>query len=183
MTSPALRARRTCELAALNPAATVEPDLAERNYGDYAGQRTLDIQKARRDWNLFRDGCPFGETPAQVSDRADRLLVGLRRMNGNIALFSHGHFGRVLGAHWIGLAVEHAQHFLLSTASLSVLGYEPDRSDRPVIVLWNDVSHINPGTLPVISADDSQMIKPPAIERWENEGGEIPEIAQSETRR
>jgi len=140
LTSPRQRARRTCELSGLGAAAEVEPDLAEWDYGDYEGQRSADILQTRPDWNLFRDGCPGGESPAQVSARADRLLARLQTRSGNIALFSHGHFGRVLGARWVGLSVEQAQHLLLSTASLSVLGYEHDRGDQPVIALWNAVS-------------------------------------------
>jgi broad specificity phosphatase PhoE len=89
------------------------------------------------DWNLFRDGCPHGETPAQVSDRADRLIARLRALEGNVAVFSHGHFGRVLAARWNGLPVGAAQHFLLGTASLNILGYEHDNPAEPVIALWN----------------------------------------------
>ena len=122
-TSPLQRARRTSELAALNTVAEIEPDLAEWDYGDYEGQRAGDIRKGRPDWNIFRDGCPNGESPAQVSGRADRLIARLRTLDGDVAIFSHGHFGRVLAARWIGLPLEQAKHFLLSTASLSILGY------------------------------------------------------------
>jgi probable phosphoglycerate mutase len=141
LTSPRLRAQRTCELVGLGAVAEVEPDLTEWDYGDYEGQRSADILQARPDWNLFRDGCPRGETPAQVSERADRLIARLRTMQGNIAIFSHGHFGRVLAARWIGLPVRQAEHFLLSTASLSILGYEHDLAKEPAIVLWNAVSN------------------------------------------
>ena len=142
-TSPRLRARRTCELVGLEPAAEIEPNLVEWNYGDYEGQRSEDIREGRPDWNLFRDGCPQGESPADVSGRADRLIARFRTLEGNVAIFTHGHFGRVLGARWIGLAVRQAQHFLLSTASLSVLGYEHNATDEPAIVLWNDVSGVH----------------------------------------
>ena len=90
---------------------------------------------------IFRDGCPRGETPIQVSERADRLIARLRTLEGNIAIFSHGHFGRVVAARWIGLPIRQAQHFLLSTASLSVLGYEYNLAEEPAIVLWNAVSN------------------------------------------
>ena len=140
-TSPLQRARRTCELAGLKEVAEFEPDLAEWDYGDYEGQRLVDILKTRPDWNVFRDGCPRGESPAQVSKRADRLIDRLRTLEGNIAIFSHGHFGRVLAARWIGLRVRHAQHFLLSTASLSILGYGHNLAEEPAIVLWNAVSN------------------------------------------
>ena len=136
-TSPRQRARRTCELAGLDPVAKIEPDLAEWDYGDYEGQHSVDIGQGRPDWILFRDGCPGGEMPAQVSDRADRLITRLRALDGNIALFSHGHFGCVLAARWIGLPVIEGQHFLLGTASLSLLGYEPSHPEVPLIELWN----------------------------------------------
>ena len=136
-TSPRQRARRTCELAGLGPVAQIEPDLAEWDYGDFEGQRSVDIRQGRPDWNLFRDGCPHGEMPAQISDRADRLIVRLRALDGNVALFSHGHFGCVLAVRWIGLPVIEGQHFLLGTASLSILGCEPNHPEVPLIELWN----------------------------------------------
>jgi broad specificity phosphatase PhoE len=139
-TSPRQRARRTCELAGLGAAAEVEPDLAEWDYGDYEGLRTAEIFKLQPDWNLFRDGCPHGEMPAEISGRADRLIARLRALEGNVALFSHGHFGRVLAARWIGLPVGAAQRFLLGTASVSVLGYEHDNVAEPVIASWNAVA-------------------------------------------
>jgi probable phosphoglycerate mutase len=121
----------------LGAAVEIEPDLAEWDYGDYEGQRSIDILKARPDWNLFRDGSPDGETPDQISERADRLIARLRALAGNVALFTHGHFGRVVAARWIGLPVRDAQRFLLDTASLNVLGYEHNRAESPVIALWN----------------------------------------------
>jgi broad specificity phosphatase PhoE len=139
-TSPLQRARRTCELAGLGDAAEIEPNLAEWNYGAYEGQRPVDIRKARPDWNIFRDGCPRGESAAQVSERADRLIARLRALGGNIAIFSHGQFGRVLGARWIGLRVRQAQRLLLGTASLSILGFEHNLAEEPAIVLWNAAS-------------------------------------------
>lgn len=137
LTSPRERARRTCALAGLGPEVEIEPDLAEWDYGDYEGQRSADIVQRRPDWNLFRDGCPRGETPPQISDRADRLIARLRGLGGNVALFSHGHFGRVLAARWIGLQVNQARCFLLNTASLGILDYEHDHIELPVIALWN----------------------------------------------
>ena len=138
-TSPRLRARQTCDGVGLDVITAIEPDLAEWDYGDYEGKLAMEIRKARPDWNLFRDGCPRGESPAQIGDRVDGLIARLRLLEGNIALFSHGHLGRVLAARWIGLPVRRAQHFLLSTASLSVLGYEHDLAQDPAIVLWNAV--------------------------------------------
>ena len=136
-TSPRQRALRTCALAELTPVAEIEPDLAEWDYDDYEGQRSEDIRKGRLDWNLFRDGCPRGEMPGQVSNRADRLIARLRVLDGNVALFSHGHFGRVLAVRWVGLPVIEGEHFSLGTASLSRLGYEPAPSEVRVIALWN----------------------------------------------
>lgn len=137
ITSPLKRARRTCELASLQATGEIERGLVEWDYGDYEGKTTDVIRRSRPDWNLFRDGCPGGETPQQVSDRAARIVNRLRTLNGNVALFSHGHFGRVLGAKWIGLSIAQSQHLTLDTASLSVLGYEHDRIEEPVIALWN----------------------------------------------
>ena len=137
LTSPLMRARRTCELAGLGEAAGIEPDAIEWDYGDYEGQRPADIRKERPGWNIFRDGCPSGESPTEVSQRADRLIARLRTLEGNIGLFSHGQFGRVLGARWIGLPAMQAQHLLLSTASLSILGYGHNLVDEPAIALWN----------------------------------------------
>jgi len=138
--SPSQRAQRTRALVTSNKGFEMEPDLAEWDYGDYEGSCTPDIRKQRPDWNIFRDGCPGGETPMQVSDRADRLITRLRMLDGKIALFSHGQFGCVLAARWIGLPVIEGPHFVLGTASLSVLGYDPDHPKVPVIALWNAFS-------------------------------------------
>jgi broad specificity phosphatase PhoE len=139
LTSPRQRARRSCELVELGAGAEIEPDLAEWDYGDYEGRRSEDICKERPGWNIFRDGCPHGETTAQISERADRLIARLRSLRGNVALFSHGEFGRVLPARWIGATVDEGRHFALDTASLSILGYEPSHPETPVIALWNAV--------------------------------------------
>jgi len=173
-TSPRLRAQRTCALAGLSPAAEIEADLMEWDYGDYEGQRSVDICQERQGWNLFRDGCPHGETPAQVSDRADRLIAHLRTMDGNIALFSHGQFGCVLAARWIGLPVIEGPHFLLSPASLSILAYEPNHPEVPVIALWNTSAHEMCDATIHPRLGDTRPMKQRALERWENEGGEIP---------
>jgi probable phosphoglycerate mutase len=136
-TSPRQRAKRTCELAGLSSAAEIEPDLAEWDYGEYEGQRTADIRKHRPDWNIFEHGCPGGESPDQISARADRLIARLRTFEGNVALFSHGHFGRVLAVRWVGLPVLAGQRLTLDTASLSILSFEHERLASPVIALWN----------------------------------------------
>ncbi len=139
-TSPLRRARQTCELAAMGAHAQIEPELVEWNYGDYEGKRTTEIQRDRPGWNIWRDGCPNGESPANISDRADRLLRVLRALTGDVALFSHGQFGAALAARWIELAVSEGQHLALSPASLSVLGYQSGHPTVPVIALWNAYS-------------------------------------------
>jgi probable phosphoglycerate mutase len=140
LTSPLQRAQQTCALAALGPTPGIEPDLAEWDNGDDEGRTSAEILKSRPDWNLFRDGSPRGETPAQISARADRFIAHLRALDGNVAIFSHSHFGRVLAARWIGLPVAQAQHLLLNTASISVLRYEHECTDQPAIALWNSVA-------------------------------------------
>jgi broad specificity phosphatase PhoE len=137
LTSPRQRARRTFELAGLSGEAEIELDLAEWDYGDYEGKLSSEIRQERPDWNIFRDGCPHGEMPVDVSDRADRLIARLCTMNGNVALFSHGEFGLALAARWIGLPVIKGQHFTLGTASLSILGYNPAHPEVRVIALLN----------------------------------------------
>jgi len=141
-TSPLQRATRTCELAGFAAVARVDVDLDEWNYGQYDGLTSAEILKRRPGWRLFRDGCPGGESPAQISDRADRVVQRLRAASGDVLLFSSGHFLRVLAARWLGLDLEWADsHFFLGTASLSALGYEHNLS-QPVIRLWNDDHHL-----------------------------------------
>ncbi len=142
LTSPLQRAVRTCELAGFGAEAEIDRDLLEWDYGRYEGLRTVEIRAERPDWQLFRDGCPGGEMPAQVAERANRVVCRLREMHGDVLLFSSGHFIRVLAAQWIGLeAAAGAGRLMLSTASLSALGYENDRS-QPVIHLWNETRHV-----------------------------------------
>ena len=135
-TSPLQRAARTCELAGFGDRAERDPDLMEWDYGQYEGRRLDEILTERPDWFLFRDGCPGGETPQQVGARADRVVGRIRAAEGNVLLFSSGHILRVIGARWLGLNPSAAQFFLLSTASISALGFEHSRA-RPVIRLWN----------------------------------------------
>jgi probable phosphoglycerate mutase len=140
--SPLERTRRTCELAGFGAAAEMDADLVEWDYGDYEGKTTAEIVAQRPGWELFRDGCPGGESTRQVAARADRVVGRLRGVTGNVLVFSSGHFIRVLAARWIGSGAEApGRHFMLGTASLSALGYEDDRS-RPVIRLWNDDRHV-----------------------------------------
>ena len=140
-TSPLQRAQQTCALVGLNQAPELEPDLTEWDYGDYEGKRSVDIRKECPDWTIFRDGCPQGEMPAQVSARADRLLTRLCKLDGNIALFSHGHFGSVLATRWIELAIVEAQHFPLGTALINILTFDSHHPTVPVIALLNATHH------------------------------------------
>jgi len=139
-TSPLQRAQLTCGLAALGPQPKMEADLTEWDNGDDEGHTPADVLQSRPGWNLFRYGSPHGETPGQVSARADRVIALVRALTGDVALFTHGHFGRVLAARWIGLPVEQAEHFLFGTAAHSVLCCEHDCADHPVIGLWNSVT-------------------------------------------
>lgn len=141
-TSPLRRASQTCELAGFGTVAEIDPDLVEWDYGEYEGRRGAEIRAERAEWNLFRDGCPGGETPEQIKIRADRVLKRVRAIDGNVILFTSGHFARVLAARWLGVEpTANSKYFMLSTASLSALGYENDLS-RPVIRFWNDTRHV-----------------------------------------
>jgi probable phosphoglycerate mutase len=141
LTSPLQRAARTCELAGFGAVAEIDPDLVEWDYGQYEGRRTAEIHAERPDWQLFRDGCPGGESPDQIGARADRVVGRLRAIKGDVLLFSSGHFLRVLAARWLGLEAAGGRYLLLSTASLSALGYEHNRAE-PAIRLWNDARHV-----------------------------------------
>jgi len=140
-TSPLQRAARTCELAGFGAAAEVDRDLVEWNYGEYEGRRTGEIRAERPDWQLFRDGCPGGESPHEIGARADRVVARVRAVGGDVLVFSSGHFLRVFAARWLGLEVVAGRFFFLGTASLSALGYEHGLSE-PVIHLWDDMRHV-----------------------------------------
>ena len=141
LTSPLQRATRTCELAGFGAAAEMDPNLVEWSYGDYEGLRTAEVQRERPDWQLFRDGCPNGELPDQVGKRVDRTISRLRAIEGDVLIFSSGHFLRVLAARWLGLEPAGGRFFMLRTASLSALGYENDLS-QPMIQFWDDIRHV-----------------------------------------
>jgi broad specificity phosphatase PhoE len=140
-TSPLRRAFRTCELAGFGAKAEIDHDLVEWNYGEYEGLRTAEIHAKRPGWQLFRDGCPGGKSPAEVGARADRVVSRVRAVEGDVLIFSSGHILRVLAARWLGLKPQAGRYLLLSTASLSVLSYEHDLT-QPVIQLWNDLHHL-----------------------------------------
>jgi broad specificity phosphatase PhoE len=134
LVSPLQRARETCALAGLGDTAVIEPDLVEWNYGEYEGLTPKQIDEMAPGWLLFRDGCPGGEAPEQVGARVDRVIARARAVEGDVALFAHGHVLRVLAARWLGLPAGGGQHFLLDTGTLSVLGYY---RDIPAVRIWN----------------------------------------------
>ncbi len=133
LTSPLLRARRTAELAGF-PDAEVVADLTEWAYGDDEGRTTHEIREQRPGWTVWRDGPLGGENRTDVGARADRLVTLVRSVDASVLAFAHGHFCRVLGARWLGLDVEDGAHLALSTASVSVLGWE---RDVPAVLHWN----------------------------------------------
>jgi broad specificity phosphatase PhoE len=137
LVSPRQRARRTYELSGITAAAETDPDLAEWDYGDYEGKTTREIHAGRPEWNLFQDGCPGGENPEEIAARADRLVRRLKQSTGATALYSHGHFGRVLAARWVGYPPAAAQRLSLSTGSVSILGFEHQKVSEPTLALWN----------------------------------------------
>jgi broad specificity phosphatase PhoE len=140
-TSRFQRAARTCELAGIGTSAEIDPDLVEWDYGQYEGRRTADIHAERPDWQLYRDGCPGGESPDQIGARADRVVGRVRAIKGDVLVFSSGHFLRALAARWLGLDAAGGRYLLLSTASLSALGYEHHQAE-PAIQLWNETRHV-----------------------------------------
>ncbi|HKE56830.1 MAG TPA: histidine phosphatase family protein [Pyrinomonadaceae bacterium] len=141
-TSPLQRARRTCELAGFGSVAEIVQDLVEWDYGDYEGRRSVEIHAERPDWQLFRDGCPGGESPQEVAARADSVVDLVRTVSENVLLFSSGHFLRMLAVRWSRVEpVVNAKAFMLDTASLSALGYEKNLA-QPVLRLWNDTHHL-----------------------------------------
>ena len=135
--SPRRRARRTAELAGLGARLEIDPDLAEWDYGRYQGRRRDEVVAERPGWSLFKDGCPDGESPQQITARADRVVARMHDIGGTIALFGHGHYFRALAARWLGVSVGCGATLLLSTAALSVLGYE-HTAGSPVLVRWNE---------------------------------------------
>lgn len=139
-TSPLQRAKRTSELAGFGTIASEDVDLVEWNYGDYEGKTTKEIGQQRPGWELFRDGCPGGESVEEIANRVDRVVARLRALESNLLLFSHGHFLSVFAARWLGLDVSAGRLFFLDTAALSIVGYHHGRND-PVLRLWNDCSH------------------------------------------
>ena len=154
--SPLRRAWRTCELAGFRARVEMLPELVEWDYGAYEGRTSAAIHAERPDWELFRDGCPGGESPEQVAARADRVVELVRSVSGHVLLFSSGHFLRMLAARWAGIDTLGARSLMLSTASLSVLGYEGSMA-RPAIRLWNDTHHLLAHNERYIHAESLQL--------------------------
>jgi probable phosphoglycerate mutase len=134
LVSPLQRALQTCEIAGLGDQAVVDPDLVEWNYGRYEGLTPDQIHQTDPHWMIFRDGCPEGESPAQIGARVDRVIARARACDGDVALFAHGHVLRVLAARWIDLPPGGGQHFLLDTGTLCILGYY---REAPAVKAWN----------------------------------------------
>jgi probable phosphoglycerate mutase len=140
LVSPMQRARRTCELAGFSEQAQVDVTLQEWNYGEYEGLTSEQIRQRRARWDVFRDGCPGGETPLQMSARVDAVLARVRGLQGRVAIFSHGHFLRSLAVRWIDLPILHGRNFGLAAGAVCMLGYEHHSLDEPAIELWNAVT-------------------------------------------
>src|SRR5581483_7231465 len=136
--SPLQRAKHTAELAGFGDRVEVSDDLREWDYGEFEGLTTAEIRQRRPGWSLFRDGCPGGETADQVGARADRVIARVRAATGDLLVFAHGHFLRVLTARWLGLPAAAGRLFLCDPTSLGLLGYEHEHVDEPVLRLWNE---------------------------------------------
>ena len=139
-TSPLQRASRTCELAGFGAVATVDPDLVEWDYGRFEGMLTRDILRESPGWELFRDGCPGGESPEDVAARADGFIDRVRRIEGDVLAFSSGHIIRMIAARWLGLPPVAGRFFYCRPASVGVLGFEHKKRDEPIVGLWNHVA-------------------------------------------
>lgn len=136
-TSPLARAKQTCQIAGLLKNAIVDPTLVEWNYGDYEGKTSLEIWKTQPHWTIFSSGAPHGESVADIGARAKKFLAKIQSIHGDVALFSHGHFLRVLAACWLQLSAHEGRLFALEPGSISILGFE---KKTPVLLLWNDTS-------------------------------------------
>lgn len=139
LASPLERARRTAELAGFGDALAFDPDLMEVDYGEYEGRTTAEIHRSRPDWDLWRDGCPGGETIAEAAARAERVIARVRAVDGPVLLVGHGHLTRTLASRALTLDPDHGRHLALDPASLSIVGAE---HAAPALWLWNDASHL-----------------------------------------
>lgn len=139
-TSPLQRASKTCALAGFEKVAVIDPNLVEWDYGTFEGRLTRDIVKERPGWEMFRDGCPGGESPEAVAERADQFIARARGLDGDVLAFSSAHIIRMIAARWLGLPPSAGRFFFCRPASVGVLGFEHSSSDEPIICLWNYVA-------------------------------------------
>ena len=142
LTSPLQRARRTCELAGFGGSAQIDEGLREWNYGEYEGLTSVQIRAQRANWEVFRDGCPGGESPQQMQARIDGMVARLRALTGVVAVFSHGHCLRSLAVRWIELPIVNGRNFALDAGAVSRLGYGHHRLEEPSIQLWNSATDV-----------------------------------------
>lgn len=136
-TSPLQRASKTCELAGFGSVAVIDADLLEWDYGSYEGKLSAEIHQEQPSWQIFRDGCPGGESPQAVAERADRFLARVRDLEGDVLAFSSGHIIRMIAARWLGLPPDGGRFFFCRPASLGMLTFEHHRREEPIIGLWN----------------------------------------------
>ncbi|MEO8376791.1 MAG: histidine phosphatase family protein [Candidatus Sumerlaeota bacterium] len=136
-TSPLQRARQTCELAGFGTHAKVDARLVEWDYGDYEGKLSSDIQLLHPGWKVFQHGAPGGESPVQVSARADAVIAELKHMEGNVLVFSHGHFLRSFVARWLNFPIVEGLKFRLGVAAISIVSFDHENIEEPVVDLWN----------------------------------------------
>jgi len=139
LVSPLARARETARICAYGQVAEVEPDLLEWDYGDYDGRTAADIRRERPGWTPWTGGFPGGETLEEVAVRADRVLARVQEVEGDVALFAHGHILRVIAARWLEQPPLLAARYYLATATLSTLAWE---RETPVIERWNEACHL-----------------------------------------
>lgn len=140
LSSPLSRALDTCRIAGLGDDVVIEPDLAEWDYGDAEGRSTVDIQAEIEGWTVWTHPVGgTGEPVEAVGERADRVIERIDAVDGDVALFAHGHMLRILAARWVGLPAVGGRHFVLGTATVSTLGYE---HGNKVVTRWNDGEHL-----------------------------------------
>jgi probable phosphoglycerate mutase len=138
-TSPLQRASRTCALAGFGDVAQIDPDLMEWDYGRFEGKRTAEVHDERPGWELFRDGCPAGETAQDVALRADRFIARARELEGDVLAFSSGHIIRMIAARWLGFPPEAGRCFFCRPTSVGVLAFEHQNQAEPIVALWNHI--------------------------------------------
>ena len=167
-TSPLQRASKTCELAGFGAAATVDPDLVEWDYGRFEGMVLKQVLKEQPGWELYRDGCPDGESPGDVAARADRFIARVRVIEGDVLAFSSGHIIRMIAARWLGLPPGQGRFFYCRPASVGVLGYEHKSRDEPIVGLWNHI--VQPRGEPrCLGPPDRVGDSPGSVRRWPKE--------------